>query len=69
MVKTNEGCLADMVVKPKDSHENKWLKLQLKCVSQASSGIYSFRITNDYTGCLIVLMCVKDNKLWLMKYD
>jgi len=68
--KTNEGCQADMVVRPKDIVEDQWLKIQLKATKCCLHGIYNFKNLNkDYTHCLIVLISLSDGKVWIIPYE
>jgi len=68
--KTNEGCQADMVVRPKVIVEDQWLKIQLKATKGHSHGIYNFMsINKNYDDCLIVLISLSDGKIWMIPYE
>lgn len=68
--KTNEGCQADMVIRPKEVLEDQWLKIQLKATKGYSHGIYNFMsINKDYDDCLIVLISLSDGKVWMIPYE
>jgi hypothetical protein len=65
--KTNEGCLADMIVKPKQIQINKWLNIQLKSTQGLIHNKYSFKIyKNDYKDCIIVCIALNDKKIWMI---
>jgi len=65
--KTNEGCLADMIVKPKQVQDNKWLKIQLKSTKCLSHNKYSFKMyKKDYKDCIILCMSLNDKKVWMI---
>lgn len=68
VVKTNEGCLADFLIKPKNSNEDKWLMIQLKTTQKPCNDLYSFSIKHSrYYNCVIVLYCIQDNKIWVIQ--
>jgi hypothetical protein len=70
VVKTNEGCLADFIIKPISITTNNWLRIQLKSKHAPSHGIYSFNIgTTDYTNCIMAFVCVTTKKMWIMPYE
>jgi hypothetical protein len=64
--RTNEGCLIDLLFKPKcDSIF--WLPFQVKTTVRKSHGIYSFKIhKNIYKNMLILLIAIEDKKIWLV---
>jgi hypothetical protein len=69
IIKTNEGCLADLIIKPKNVKEDKWLMLQMKTTQKLYSGLYNYNVTNKYIDCIMVLICLSPNKIWVMPYD
>lgn len=61
----NDGLL----VKPKDVGCDKWLKIQMKSV-QKPAHIYSFHIKHiNYENCLMALLCLSNEFVWLMPYS
>ena len=65
--KTNEGCLADCIVRPIGSTEDKWLMIQLKTTQQATYGLYSFALHNNwYEHCVMALICLENRQTWIM---
>lgn len=68
--KTNEGCRADMIIRPLNSLSDDWIAIQLKSTRQVSFGMYSFRhINNDYNDHVIICVCINENKIWVLPYD
>jgi hypothetical protein len=67
VVKTNEGCISDFIVRPIDSNEDEWLMIQLKTTRKPSFGLYSFKVCGkDYSKCVMVLICIEDKKTWIL---
>ena len=64
--RTNEGCLADFVIKPKDIENDEWMMVQLKTCSGICHGVYSFTMQNDYVNCLVLCVCLENNNMWLL---
>lgn len=68
--KTNEGCAADFIIKPKNINENKWLGIQLKTTRRHCHGLYSFNLhKNNYENMIILCYCLDDNIIWCIPYD
>jgi hypothetical protein len=66
--RTVEGCLVDIIIKPKSMNNNLYLPIQLKSTMDTNFKCYSFNIMKDkYKDMIILLMCVKDNKFWILK--
>jgi hypothetical protein len=65
--KLGTGTLADCVVRPLGSYEDKWLPIQLKSTKMKhKSNEYKFDIKdNDYTGILVLCTCVDDKRYFL----
>lgn len=64
--KTNEGCLADILIKPKYEREDKWGLIQVKTTKELRHDLYTFAFhRNVYSNCLIVCICLSESKLWI----
>ena len=51
--KTNEGCLADFVLRPLENKTDDWLMIQLKTTSKPSFGAYKYGMHgNNYEKCV-----------------
>jgi hypothetical protein len=61
IIKAFDGCMVDIIFKPKSVVEDKWVGIQVK-----TGSTYSFHINNNYTNCLLLLFCVEDNCMWLI---
>jgi len=62
--KAFDGCKADIMIKPRNSIENKWLGIQVKSCLMRTNG-YSFALVNkDYSTCMILCICLEDKKMW-----
>jgi hypothetical protein len=65
--RTNEGCKADVIIKPKYIEEDKWMMIQLKITQKAVHNLYSFHINNsEYTDCIIMCYCIQDKLFWIL---
>jgi hypothetical protein len=62
--KAFDGCLVDMMIKPKTITEDKWIGIQVKTTNANCSG-YSYHINNSYKNCLILCYTIRDNRLWI----
>jgi hypothetical protein len=70
VVRTKEGCTADMLIRRINTIEDKWYNLQLKTCTKLSYGMYSFSsIKSAYSDMLLICVCVADNKLWIIPYN
>lgn len=65
IIKAFDGCNIDIIFKPKNIIDNKWVGIQVK-TTNVRHLTYSFHINNIYKNCLILLYCVEDNKMWLI---
>ena len=64
--KTNECCLADIMIQPMNIEQNKWLPIQVKATLVGRHNIYSFGVYNKYPNMLIILICIEDEKFWII---
>lgn len=62
--KTDEGCLTDLVVKPKSVEEDKWLGIQVKTTAKPSKD-YGFKCNGRYKDMIIWCVCLSDKRMWL----
>jgi len=63
--KAFDGCLTDIIFKPKNIIEDKFVGIQVKTTSVRNL-TYSFHIDNLYENMLLLLYCYEDNKLWII---
>lgn len=65
IINTNDGCLIDFLIKPKN--ETVWLPFQLKVTSKECYGLYTFGIKKaTYENMLMIFICLENNKIWIM---
>jgi hypothetical protein len=72
VIKTFDGCNSDIALKPISNQHNLWLGIQVKTTSSERDKYsrYSFKFNNTkYDNCLILCICIKDKKLWLIPYE
>jgi hypothetical protein len=72
--KTNEGCNADFILKPKDITIDEWLMIQIKSTNKECHNLYSFTIHNKnlidkYKDNIILCHCIDNNLNWLIPYE
>jgi hypothetical protein len=68
--KSNEGALADCLIKPINEENDKWMKIQLKVTNGGDTKQHKFYINNNYVDCLIVCITLEaDKKIWLFDND
>lgn len=66
--RTKEGCRADLAIKKKT--DQLWIPIQIKTTMKSGHGMYSFRQCNkDYTGMLLVLICISEKKIWILPFS
>lgn len=69
-VKTHEGCLADIIIRPKGNSNNLWMPIQLKTsVRYNNHAHYSFSKISTYRQMLVLMLYFDDCKLkgtWLI---
>jgi len=68
--KTNECCLADIMIRVKGIDANAdadaWLPIQVKSTLKGCHNVYSFGNRNNYPNMLIIFVCVEEEKFWIM---
>jgi hypothetical protein len=65
IIKAFDGCLVDIIFKPKNIIENNWVGIQVKTTFTRKL-TYSFCLNNNYKNCLMLLYCCDDNATWLI---
>jgi hypothetical protein len=65
IIKAFDGCNVDIIYKPINIVENKWVGIQVKTTNKMHL-TYSFGFQTDYKNCLILLFCVQDKSMWLI---
>ena len=65
IIKAFDGCLVDIILKPKNVLQDNWIGIQIK-TTNIRRLTYSFHINNDYKNCLLLLYCFEDESMWLI---
>lgn len=69
IIKTKEGCEADLLIRPLNILGDNWLKIQLKITQKVIHNMYSFS-ANPYkynNDVIYLFVCEKDNKIWCIE--
>jgi hypothetical protein len=65
IIKAFDGCIVDIILKPKNILENNWIGIQIKTTNNRHL-TYSFHINNNYKDCLLLFYCYEDESMWLI---
>lgn len=65
IIKAFDGCKVDVIFKPKDTTDDKWVGIQIK-TTNVRHLTYSFHINNTYNNCLLLFYCCEDENMWLI---
>lgn len=70
IIKSFDGCKADIVIRKNNIEEDLWLGIQVKTtIKKTERNQYYFRLNNGkYDECLILCICEEDKKMWLIPY-
>jgi hypothetical protein len=69
VIRTKEGCLADLAIRKKGEKEDQWIPVQMKTTMKNSHGMYSFNVHNTYKDMLMICVCISEKKIWIMPYN
>ena len=71
VIKSFDGCKADIAIKKFEETEDLWLGIQVKTtIKKKDREQYYFRLNNGkYDNCLILCICDEDKKMWLIPYE
>ena len=69
VIRTKEGCLADLIIKNKGKEVDEWIPIQVKTTINICYNMYSFTIRNDYKNMLIMCVCISERKIWVLPYN
>jgi len=69
VIRTKEGCLADMAIRKKGEEDDKWIPVQVKTTMSVSYGMYSFTVHNKYKDMILICVCNSEKKLWIVPYN
>lgn len=60
-IQTNEGCESDIIIKPKNISQDKWLRIQIKLTEDICQydQVYRFSFRYTYKDHILLLHCVK----------
>ena len=66
-IKAFDGCKSDIIFRPKNIADDKWVGIQVKTTKQRYL-TYGFNINNNYnyTDCLLLFYCFEDECMWLI---
>lgn len=65
IVKAFDGCNIDLIFKPKNITEDKWVGIQVKTMGIRHL-TYSFHLHKTYINCLLLFYCCEDESMWLI---
>jgi hypothetical protein len=65
IIKAFDGCLVDIIIKPKNVLDNNWIGIQVKTTNNRHL-TYSFHMNNNYKDCLLLFYCCEDESMWLI---
>jgi len=65
IIKAFDGCNVDLIFRPKNIIEDKWVGIQVK-TTNIRHLTYSFHISNIYKDCLLLFYCCEDENMWLI---
>ena len=65
IIKAFDGCNVDLIFRPKNIIEDKWVGIQVK-TTNVRHLTYSFHINNIYKNCLLLFYCCEDEHMWLI---
>ena len=65
--RTNEGCLADFLIRPLGMVDDAWAQVQLKTTMKAVHNVYNFSLHKKYPHCIILCHCVSENRFWIFR--
>lgn len=66
VLRTHETCINDLIIKPKNINQDKWLPLQLKATKGYDSMGYRFSIKKKkYENCITILISLSDERFWM----
>lgn len=69
IIKTEEGCTSDVIVKPLNVENDEWLRIQVKTTLDICHDLYTFNLGNNkYIDHVILCHCINKNKYWLIPY-
>lgn len=65
---TDEGCESDLIIKPKDNINNKWLRIQIKLTEDICKydKVYRFCVHKNYEHHVIICHCINTDAYWLI---
>lgn len=70
VIRTNEGCRADLAIRRKNGDSDLYMGVQIKTTMKKIHNMYSFRgIGKKYDNMIIICICISEKKLWLITYD
>jgi hypothetical protein len=69
VIRTKEGCLADVVIRKKGGQEDAWIPIQVKTTTHICYNMYSFNVHNEYKNMLIMCVCITERKIWVLPYN
>lgn len=68
VLKTHEGCLADIAIKPINIETDEWLGIQVKTTYKPNN-TYEFKCNQRYKNLLVVCVCLEDKRIWMIPGD
>jgi hypothetical protein len=70
IIRTNEGCRADLAIREKGKEEDEWIPVQVKSTEKMCHKMYSFRgIKDEYKDMLLICVCISEEKIWVIPYN
>lgn len=70
IIRTNEGCRADLAIKERGKEKDEWIPVQVKATDKMCHKMYSFRgIKDEYKDMLLICVCNSEEKIWVIPYN
>ena len=66
--KAFDGCKADLIARPFNTKEDKWIGIQVK-TTERNRNHYEFGLQQTYNDYLILCICNEDKRIWLFPYE